>query len=148
MRSLLVLSGLLLFTVVLSEAFTFQRIGSTSDTDVHRTLKVVATDNRLDIIAVRTDLKKSQKADAIEFVFGTNWLPRFVLRYFHRDSDSADVLAGRWALWKIVEYVDNTTEAGFDPTVDTIVSESRLWTASKFFNLIVVLTFYRLVHNL
>jgi len=68
--------------------------------------------------------------DAILIKIATNWIPRFVFRYFEKDSDSADLFGARWALWKIIEYSESGNAQGFQPGNDTIVSSLHLWGTS------------------
>jgi hypothetical protein len=92
-------------------------------------LEVVLLPHDLEIIAARIDDGNGhvQVADAIRFVFGTDWVPRHLLQYFHKENDTADAMAGRWILWKIVEYRENGTQPGYDPDGDTLVSDYKLW---------------------
>ncbi len=69
----------------------------------------------------------ARNIDAIDFLFSTAVVPRYVLRYFSKDADSAELLMNRWSLWKVFEYVDTDATPGFDPAVDTIVSHYRLF---------------------
>jgi hypothetical protein len=90
-------------------------------------------DHTLVITAIKVDNgdgKAPKTVDAIRFLFSTNWLPRHTIQFFHKDSDSSDALAVRWHLWKIVEYVDNSTAAGFDPDSDSVVSDFKFFKAS------------------
>jgi len=61
------------------------------------------------VFEVRASRKNvnTKTADAVDFVFGTEWIPRFVLRYFHRNSDKVEALAARWGVWKLIEYQEN-----------------------------------------
>jgi len=82
------------------------------------------------VFEVRASRKNvnTKTADAVDFVFGTEWIPRFVLRYFHRNSDKVEALAARWGVWKLIEYQENPLgNPGFEPGVDTILSSYRTW---------------------
>jgi len=71
---------------------------------------------------------KKNRGDAVDILFSTAWVPRFVIRYFHRDSDSREALLTRWTIWKLVEYVDSPLgQPGFDLGIDTIASVQYLW---------------------
>jgi len=83
-----------------------------------------------EVLAVRASLAGGAvDIDAVDFLFTTNWVPRMVLRYFQKDTDLASLFFGRWALWKIIEYQENTSSSfpGYEPGVDTYVSGYHLW---------------------
>jgi len=89
-----------------------------------------AEPHTFEVRAVRASLSDGAlNIDAIDFIFTTNWVPRMVLRYFDKDSDTISAFFGRWALWKVFEYQENTTAGspGFEPGVDTYVSGYHLW---------------------
>jgi hypothetical protein len=59
------------------------------------------------------------------FFFTTNWVPRFVLRFFHSNDDNVDLFAARWLLLKVFEFSNNDEVAGFDPASDAIVTANE-----------------------
>jgi hypothetical protein len=65
--------------------------------------------------------------DAIDFLFSTPVVPRFVLRYFSKDADSKEHILNRWALWKVFEYNETDGKPGFDPAAEDILSHYRLF---------------------
>jgi len=84
--------------------------------------------NSFEIRSGKENVRK-ERADLIDFLFSTAWVPRFVVRYFRKTSDTKEALTTRWSLWKLVEYQENTTagQPGFEPGIDTIVSTQHLY---------------------
>lgn len=58
---------------------------------------------QLHTIEIRGERINDRVADAIDALFSTAWLPRFVFRYFQRSSDTSQLFASRWILWKVSE---------------------------------------------
>jgi hypothetical protein len=70
---------------------------------------------------------EERSVDAVDFLFSSAIVPRFVLRYFSADSDSLEKVLVRWSLWKVFEYEETDGTPGFDPSTENIVSHYRLF---------------------
>lgn len=80
------------------------------------------------IVAFQANAANRRVEDAIQFVFTTNFMPRFGVRYFTRNGDSTEFIAARVGLRKLVEYVETGADnSGFDPETDTRVQDYYLW---------------------
>jgi len=123
MKSLLFLA---LFAYVVS-GFVFQH--SNDKNNIQREFKVFQGPHRFEILAARkvSGTTHGPTVDAVDFVFDTNWVPHYLLRYFFKSSDSTDLVAARWVLWKLVEYTDTDGDLVFTPGVDTLNSDWKLW---------------------
>jgi len=125
MKTLLVVFSLFLFTV---SGFVFQH--SNDNNGIQRDFKVFQGAHHFELLAVRrTHATKSKgpTIDAVDFVFDTNWVPHYLLRYFFRNTDASDLVAARWVLWKLVEYNDTDGDLAYTPGVDGLVSDYKLW---------------------
>jgi len=112
------------------EAIRWRRVNS-SGQEVIRLLRVLRSpqngyDHVFDVVAAQKDTDSSD-ADGIRFIFNTNWIPRHTLHHYTRDENSVELFAARWLLWKIVEYNETDGTPGFDPAVDTKMSQYQLW---------------------
>lgn len=117
----LTFSTLMLIAVLASSS----RTSSSTHNGVYRSITFQTTNpDEFDIRLVRAN---ASTIDALLIKIATNWIPRFVLRYFEKDSNTADLFGARWALWKIVEYSEGGSALGFQPDNDTIVSSLHLW---------------------
>jgi len=77
----------------------------------------------VEIRAAQKDLN-SDDVYVVDSLFSSAWLPRFVLRYFHKSNDSTEGSMARWAIWKLIEYNETSaTDNGFQPSEDHIVSQ-------------------------
>jgi len=97
---------------------------------VTRTVNIVrgppSNPNTFEVLATRND-KTTHTKDALDFRFSTVGIPRFVLRYFMKDSDSKESLLHRWAVWKVFEYDETDGVPGFDPATENITSSYSLF---------------------
>jgi len=95
-----------------------------------RVIKVVRSPpdnpNTFEVRSVRKQVGE-KNVDAIDILFSTAIVPRFVTRYFHKDSDSKELFLNRWALWKIFEYNETDGNPGFDPATEDIASSYHLF---------------------
>jgi len=82
--------------------------------------------NTFEVRAVKKEIG-TRNLDAVQFLFSTNTVPRFVLRYFTKDADSSEFLMNRWSLWKVFEYSETDGEAGFNPEVESFGSSYILF---------------------
>jgi len=113
----------LIFGVV--AIFASSRTLSSHNHGVFRSITFQTTNpDEFDVRLVRAN---GTELDAILIKIATNWIPRFVLRYFEKSTDSADLFGSRWVLWKIVEYIESGNEEGFQPGNDTVASSLHLW---------------------
>jgi hypothetical protein len=122
----------LLFLVLLADALTFQ---ANSQTDMYkRKFTVVAGFHFFQLTGIKVDDGTGHApkiVDAVRFTFATDWLPRHVLQFFHRSTDSIDAVAVRHHLWKVIEYEEKgTAGSGYSPDQDTRVSQFKFWNTS------------------
>jgi len=85
--------------------------------------------NTFQVLAVDSVAKPGRKVqveDAIEFLFTTVIMPHFTILHYNNAGDTVEARAARHTLRKILEYND-TGAPGFDPDVDTIVSNYYFW---------------------
>jgi len=96
-----------------------------SENGVQRTITVVQspplTPHTFEVRAVRAD---KMGVDAFDILFSTNWVPRFVHRYFQRSADASQLFASRWNMWKLIEYQENGTSDGFVPFSGDIILQN------------------------
>jgi len=110
-----------------------------SGNEVERTITVLASPDQGNphtyaVLATQREVRENAKGqhigkvvDAIEFTFSTIGIPHFTLRHFARSSDLVEARAGRHAFRKIVEYVNENSDPGFQPENDTKVQSFYLW---------------------
>jgi len=114
----------LIVSALVAVAYSRRTI-STHDHGVYRVISFQTTNpNEFDVEALKAN---GTDIDAILIKIATNWIPRFVLRYFEKNTDSADLFGARWCLWKIIEYSESGNAEGYQPGNDTIVSYLQLW---------------------
>jgi hypothetical protein len=96
-----------------------------SEAGVTRTITVEQspplTPHTFEVRAVRSD---KMGVDAIDVLFSTSWVPRFVHRYFQRSSDASQLFASRWNMWKLIEYIENGTSDGFVPFSGDVILQN------------------------
>jgi len=95
-----------------------------------RVIKIVRSPptnpNTFEVRGVKKEVG-TRNVDAVDFLFSTTVVPRFVLRYFSKDADSKEHILNRWALWKVFEYNETDGKPGFDPAAEDILSHYRLF---------------------
>jgi len=102
-------------------------VKSEDGTRYMRSLRIITRNsNTFEVRGVRKELG-SRNLDAIDFLFSSKVVPRFVLRYFNSDEDSKEFFLHRWSLWKVFEYEESGDAEGFDPAYDNITSSHSLF---------------------
>jgi len=97
---------------------------------VTRTIKVLERPpdfpHSFDVLGVRSS---AGTVDAVNFFWTTNWIPRHVIEFYEKSSDTVYAFFGRWCLWKIIEWEpsSNSSVEGYVPGESTYVSGYTLW---------------------
>jgi len=117
----------------------------TSEAGVTRTITVEqsppTSPHTFEVRAVRAD-RNTKTIDAIDILFSTNWVPRFVHRFYQRSTDTLQLFASRWNMWKLIEYLENGTQDGFVPySGDAILQNYTLYLKNSNWSTIVYNTY-------
>jgi len=107
--------------------------------EVRRVIRVLASPDQgnphtYTILATQQDIATNAKGknvskvkDAIEFSFSTVGLPHLTLKHYASATDTVETRAGRHVLRKLLEYVNQDADPGYQPEDDLNVQNYYFW---------------------